>query len=166
MVHAGEVRTLKWRTASRCTSSANNNNNNNNGQQAYLTGQQQSQQTNGTVNQLELSCGDEDGLLYIAWSHYGFRVGGGGLRAGTDCSFNANSVTDCTVSVDYVANECNGLDRCHISLDAQYLHSCKAYSHYLFIVYQCVPNARIFDVCQQHRPANAGQLLSDIFYLK
>ena len=69
------------------------------------------------------------------------------------CAFSAR---DCTVSVDYVANECNGLPHCHISLDAQYLHSCKAYSDYLFIVHECVARAATLDVCESRLVRSGG----------
>lgn len=51
------------------------------------------------------------------------------------------------VNVDYVANECNGMSNCKISLDSQYLHSCKSYSDYLFIIYECVDRKSTVDIC-------------------
>lgn len=136
-----------WRTTSHCTSNTSNS------------------------AQLELNC--NDGLLYISWSHYGHRVNNNAMTttpstASNNCSYDASqSSTDCTVSVDYVANECNGLPQCQISLDSQYLHSCKAYSHYLFIVYQCIPIRQTRDICQHEREQSESIVqLVDTFYLK
>ena len=167
--HITVATSLNWRTVSHCTIANGNNN-------GVNQAQQQSIQSN---NQLELSCGDnDDSLLYIAWSHHGFRaattssstpVSSVSATNKGSCAFDSRSVDDCMVRVDYVANECNGLSRCQISLDSHYLHSCKAYSHYLFIVYQCIPKSRTFDICQQpdtdqqHVVQHIGD---DTFYLR
>lgn len=164
---------LPWRTASYCTTNSAATLNTHNPQQ-----QQQSQPGLSVVsNQLELNCDSEHngGLLYIAWSHYGYRLSSSSslsrqsVNSNSNCSFDSGSIGDCMVSVDYVANECNGLSKCQISLDSQYLHSCKAYSHYLFIVYQCVPNERIFDICQQEsgqQTTQSSYQITDTFYLR
>lgn len=49
--------------------------------------------------------------------------------------------------MDYLGNECNGLSNCTIQLDAQYLHSCKNYSNYLSIAYECLNRDNQIDVC-------------------
>ena len=54
---------------------------------------------------------------------------------------------DCLVTVDYLANECNGLNSCDIQLDSQFLHSCKNHSDYLSLAYECVPGAKRVDIC-------------------
>ena len=86
---------------------------------------------------LKLDCNSD--LIYIVWSHYGHQNTKDQMRNrnsnNSTCDF---SVNDCIVNVDYVANECNGLNSCQISLDTQYLHSCKAYSDYIFILYDCI----------------------------
>jgi hypothetical protein len=58
------------------------------------------------------------------------------------------SPEDCLVNVDYVANQCNGLSTCQISLDSQYLHSCKGYSDYIFIVYECIEAKSTVNICE------------------
>ncbi|CAF0764271.1 unnamed protein product [Brachionus calyciflorus] len=87
---------------------------------------------------LNLDCGSD--LIYIAWSHYGYK------QKNDSCYFTPQ---DCTVSVEYVSNECNGLNNCQVSLDSQYLHSCKSYSNYLFIVYECIKAKSTFNICDQ-----------------
>ncbi|RNA31178.1 neuropilin and tolloid 2 [Brachionus plicatilis] len=101
---------------------------------------------------LHLDCGDD--FIFIAWSHYGHK----NHTDNKSCHFAPN---DCTVSVEYVSNECNGLSSCKVSLDAQYLHSCKAYSDYLFIVYKCVQSANSFSICD-----TIDTTLSSELYLK
>ncbi len=115
-------------------------------------------------NNLELNCGND--LIFIAWSHYGNRKDlqqpqrspstflNSILKQDTDkpCYF---SPRDCTVNVDYVANECNGMTNCKISLDSQYLHSCKSYSDYLFIIYECIAKTSTVNICD----SNADTLL-------
>lgn len=87
---------------------------------------------------LNLDCAND--FIYIAWSHYGYKNN----TANKSCYFTPN---DCTVSVEHVSNECNGLSSCKVSLDAQYLHSCKSYSNYLFIVYKCIESKQSYNMC-------------------
>jgi hypothetical protein len=65
------------------------------------------------------------------------------------------------VTVDYLANECNGYNSCTIQLDSQYLHSCKNYSNYLTIAYKCLSKSNQIDVCSNGVLENI-----DEFYLK
>lgn len=70
------------------------------------------------------------------------------------------------VNVDYVANECNGMSNCHISLDSQYLHSCKSYSDYLFIVYQCIETKSTVDICDTtDRMLDTAELADNTLYI-
>ena len=119
--------------------------------------------TNNNQKILKLNC--ESNFIFIAWTHYGHQtadssrtnknhrfsasVNQNSTEAGTNsgCYF---SPKDCIVSVDYVANECNGLSSCQISLDAQYLHSCKAYSDYLFIIYECIEAKNTVNICENY----------------
>lgn len=140
-------KTVCWREASRCTTSG-----------AVASADSQSSQNSNAGRTLKIDCNGD--LIYIAWSHYGHRTSENNnnmLRSqlapllsnetiDEGCYF---SPKDCLVSVDYVANECNGLGSCQISLDAQYLHSCKSYSDYLFIVYECYPVRDTVDVCDE-----------------
>lgn len=61
-----------------------------------------------------------------------------------ECSVNNG---DCLVNVDYLADECNGMNSCSIQLDSQYLHSCKNYSNYITIAYKCLTKHNRIDVC-------------------
>ena len=101
---------------------------------------------------LNLDCGND--FIYIAWSHYGHKNN----TANKSCYFTPN---DCTVNVEYVSNECNGLSSCKVSLDSQYLHSCKSYSNYLFIVYKCIESKQTYDICD-----HIDTSLSSEVYLK
>ena len=130
---------------------------------------------NRPINSLTLDCGSD--LIHIAWSHYGNRKNPppvinlkeihfdffGSIVAphSNSSDFNQNcyfSPRDCMVNVDYVANECNGMSNCKISLDSQYLHSCKAYSDYLFIVYECVAASSTVNICDSSKYLDATHL--------
>ena len=111
-------------------------------------------------NTLDLNCGND--LIFIAWSHYG-------NRSKTAASSFSNSIEqrsdgcyfspgDCMVNVDYVANECNGMSNCKISLDSQYLHSCKSYSDYLFIIYECVERKLTVDICDTNKLVQGSEI--------
>jgi hypothetical protein len=124
---------------------------------------------------LKLNC--ESNYIFIAWTHYGHQAASSSSdtkkqKPKTKLNNNNNNMTDencyfspkdCLVSVDYVANECNGLTSCQISLDAQYLHSCKAYSDYLFIIYECVEAKQTINICDSIS-TNFNQ--STTFYLQ
>jgi hypothetical protein len=117
------------------------------------------QLTNSKVTKppLTLDCGKN--LLFIAWSHYGHRNFDlkNKIKSHPIYNFNSNqtnrnencyfSPSDCTVSVDYIANECNGLSSCQINSDTQYLHSCKSYSDYIFIIYDCIEAKSTVNIC-------------------
>ena len=64
-----------------------------------------------------------------------------------------------------MANECNGLNSCHISLDSQYLHSCKSYSDYLFIIYDCI-EGKLFLLFYRISPLKLNYLEQFIFKAK
>lgn len=101
---------------------------------------------------LNLDCGND--FIFIAWSHYGHKND----TVNKSCYL---ATSDCTVNVEYVSNECNGLSSCKVSLDSQYLHSCKAYSDYLFIVYKCIKSENSYNICD-----NIDTSISSEFYLK
>lgn len=123
-----------WREASKCTVPSTN-----------PTDTNTSDESND--NLLKLDC--QSDLIFIAWSHYGHQTRPKStLKPSNDsCYFSSR---DCIVSVDYVANECNGQTSCRISLDSQYLHSCKSYSDYLFIIYDCVKSNSIVNICDKN----------------
>ena len=99
---------------------------------------------------LELKCPQLDQYLYIGQTQYG-----------VSSSYNACTVKDgdCLVTVDYLANECNGLSSCIIQLDAQYLHSCKNYSNYLSIAYQCFRRQNQVDICSNTVLENVDEFI-------
>lgn len=128
---------------------------------------------------LRLDC--QSDFIFIAWTHYGHRDSTSDNQAWQHDSNHNNSKNnidagcyfspkDCIVSVDYVANECNGLSNCQISLDAQYLHSCKSYSDYLFIIYQCVEAKNTVNICESYASLSNDQSTTtnsaDVFYLQ
>ncbi|RNA19120.1 hypothetical protein BpHYR1_006379 [Brachionus plicatilis] len=97
---------------------------------------------NHHINKLRLKCANVNDFLFIGQSKYG--VSSSTPLSGGSCS---PSASDCSVSVDYIANQCNGLNSCHILLDAQFLHSCKNNSDYISIAYDCIPGSQKVDIC-------------------
>lgn len=149
-----------WREVSKCTTAFENRNDMNEFREP---------------NTLDLECGGD--LIFIAWSHYGNRrpnrqqqtrnsflnnINDPAVTSQENCYF---SPKDCMVNVDYVANECNGMSSCRISLDSQYLHSCKAYSNYLFIVYQCIEKKSAVDMCNTDRILDTNNLTDSTMYI-
>lgn len=94
------------------------------------------------VNKLRLKCSNVNDFLFIGQTTYGVSS----IKSASidDCSPSAN---DCVVTVDYIANQCNGLNSCDIALDAQFLHSCKNNSDYISISYECIPGSQKIDIC-------------------
>jgi hypothetical protein len=129
-----------WHESSKCTNTQTDSNSNSN--EDYSSS---SSLLLSTTKVLNLNCKNNN-LLFIAWSHYGQHMNNNTTNNNNNnnCYFMPK---DCTVSVDYVANECNGLNSCQISLDSQYLHSCKSYSDYLFIIYDCIQVKSTVNIC-------------------
>jgi hypothetical protein len=136
-----------WREASKCTNGVSSVDNSAISVYDLPVDQSRNGANANNPKILKLDC--DSNFIFIAWTHYGHQTpeSKSAGRQHQQSQFDSNSTDsntcyfspkDCIVSVDYVANECNGLSSCQISLDAQYLHSCKAYSDYLFIVYECV----------------------------
>ena len=100
-----------------------------------------------TEKLLRLKCPNTNDVLFIGLTQYGVSKTKHSLTSKTGqpiCQINHD---DCLVTVDYLANECNGLNGCDIQLDAQFLHSCKNHSDYLSLAYECVPGAKRVDIC-------------------
>jgi len=148
-----------WREVSKCTKI-----------QTDPFGNQPPDSTPIQPNNLQLNCGAD--LISIAWSHYGNRPAKqqphpkflnsilNKPEQEKTCYF---SPKDCMVNVDYVANECNGMSTCTISLDSQYLHSCKSYSDYVFIIYECIPAASTLNMCDPHTHLDSHNLTGTPF---
>jgi len=102
-----------------------------------LTNQNESKQ-----KQMRLKCANQNDFLFIGLTQYGVRTSP--FQTNDECEINQN---DCLVTVDYLSNECNGLNACDIQLDAQFLHTCKNHSDYLSVAYECVPGAKRVDIC-------------------
>ena len=118
-----------WREASNCTTLVAH-------ASSTTSDEDESVYMAGNAQSIEINC--HDNLIFIASSHYGHRRQRQRETRRVDfdgCSFTAG---DCLVAVDHVANECNGLSTCQVSLDVQYLHSCNSHSDYLLIIYECI----------------------------
>ncbi|UJR09451.1 hypothetical protein I4U23_013690 [Adineta vaga] len=55
--------------------------------------------------------------------------------ASSTCSYQPG---DCTTRTTYIGMECNGLTKCHLDLNPQYLHICSQYSDYMVLDYLCL----------------------------
>lgn len=88
---------------------------------------------------LTLRCSNTNDFLFIGLTQYGVSP--------DPIQCQLPRPNDCLVTVDYLANECNGLNSCRIQLDSQFLHSCKRHSDYLTLAYECIPGAQRVDVC-------------------
>ena len=93
------------------------------------------------ANKLRLKCANVNDFLFIGQTKYGVSSM---PTLADECTASAN---DCLVTVDYIANQCNGLNSCDIVLDAQFLHSCKNNSDYISIAYECIPGSQKIDIC-------------------
>lgn len=145
-----------WYESSKCTTiTQTDNNNNSNEQDDEINLPRNNEISIKETNVLKLNCKNNN-LIFIAWSHYGQH------NNKTDDSSSSSSCyfspKDCTVNVDYVANECNGLNSCQISLDSQYLHSCKSYSDYLFIIYDCIETKSTVNICDMKSSVDTSSL--------
>jgi hypothetical protein len=146
-----------WQYLTKCTIKTQNTN---------LPPPQQHQQQQNEVNRrrqvdpsanlLSLKCPLASQFMYMGATQYGVS----GQQPATTCQ--PADATDCMVSVDYLANECNGLNTCTIQLDAQYLHTCRNYSDYLSIKYKCIDSKYKIDVCSN---ANRRIASTDNIYL-
>lgn len=101
--------------------------------------------------QMQLKCPNSNDFLFIGLTQYGVSSNkkqklrlNNNYDDDTSCITNEN---DCLVTVDYLSNECNGLNSCDIQLDAQFLHTCKNLSDYLSIAYECIPGSKRIDIC-------------------
>ena len=112
---------------------ANPNNINNNNHNDIISSNQ---------NRMQLKCANSNDFLFIGLTQYGVNIKSNNNN--NTCSINVN---DCLVTVDYLSNECNGLNSCDIQLDAQFLHTCKNMSDYLSVAYECIPSSKRIDVC-------------------
>ena len=102
--------------------------------------------SSSSVNkQMRLKCANQNDFLFIGLTQYGVHsLSTTTTTSLSTCEINQN---DCLVTVDYLSNECNGLNTCDIQLDAQFLHTCKNHSNYLSVAYECVPGAKRVDIC-------------------
>jgi hypothetical protein len=99
--------------------------------------------TTSSTNIMRLKCLNADDFLFIGSTHYGVSKQSSNRFSGS-CE---PTLDDCIVSVDYIANECNGLNKCDIQLESQFLHTCKNYSDYLSVAYECIAGSKRVDVC-------------------
>lgn len=110
-----------------------------------LSSKQVSSSESGSETQtdkyLHLKCPNMNDFLFIGLTQYGVS---NSTTGSTSCRVNPN---DCLISVDYIANQCNGLNACDIQLDSQFLHSCKNHSDYINIAYECISGSKRMDVC-------------------
>ena len=116
---------------------------------------------------MRLKCANQNDFLFIGLTQYGVRTSTTKTQTKdeTQCEINQN---DCLVTVDYLSNECNGLNSCDIQLDAQFLHTCKNHSDYLSVAYECVPGAKRVDICSNEEtflidPNNDDSMLASRF---
>jgi hypothetical protein len=95
---------------------------------------------------MDLKCSNINDFLFIGLTQYGVstKASSTNHHHHNQCQINQD---DCLVTVDYLANECNGLNSCDIQLDSQFLHSCKNHSDYLSVAYECIPGAKRVDIC-------------------
>lgn len=91
---------------------------------------------------MHLKCPNLNDFLFIGLTQYG--VSKSEFNSQDNCKV---SQEDCLVTVDYLANQCNGLNSCDIQLDSQFLHLCKNHSDYLTIAYECIPGSQRIDIC-------------------
>jgi hypothetical protein len=92
---------------------------------------------------LRLKCPNINDFLFIGLTQYGVS-NSSSVNNPKQCTINPS---DCLISVDYIASQCNGLNTCDIQLDAQFLHSCKNHSDYISVAYECIPGSKRMDVC-------------------
>ena len=94
---------------------------------------------------LRLKCSNVNDFLFIGLTQYGVSNASSAIdKSSSVCQISPN---DCLISVDYIANQCNGLNSCDIQLDSQFLHSCRNHSDYINIAYECIPGSKRMDVC-------------------
>lgn len=118
-----------------------------------------------TNKQMRLKCANQNDFLFIGLTQYGVHTTATTNSNKATCEINQN---DCLVTVDYLSNECNGLNTCDIQLDAQFLHTCKNHSDYLSVAYECVPGAKRVDICSNQEtflvdPSNGDGALASRF---
>lgn len=92
---------------------------------------------------MQLKCPNSNDFLFIGLTQYGASAASL-MKQNETCTIHEN---DCLVTVDYLSNECNGLNSCNIQLDAQFLHTCKNLSDYLSVAYECIPGSKRIDIC-------------------
>jgi hypothetical protein len=94
---------------------------------------------------MQLKCSNVNDFLFIGLTQYGVSsIMSHHGHNQIECQIGPD---DCMVTVDYLANECNGLNQCTIQLDSQFLHTCKNHSDYLSVAYECIPGAKRIDIC-------------------
>ena len=121
----------------------NNNNNNNNNNLIDTDDIFNSNHDESKI--MNLKCSNINDFLFIGLTQYGVSTKStSNHQHHNQCQINQD---DCLVTVDYLANECNGLNSCDIQLDSQFLHSCKNHSDYLSVAYECIPGAKRVDIC-------------------
>lgn len=91
-------------------------------------------------NKMLLKCPNSNDFLFIGSTQYGVSSS----SFSKSCEIKSN---DCLVNIDYLASQCNGLNSCDIQLDAQFLHTCKNFSDYLSIAYECITGSKRIDIC-------------------
>lgn len=150
--------TTAWYESSKCTITQTDSTNSNEDDDDDQASSSSGARVNSDSKVLKLSCSNNN-LIFVAWSHYGqhLKQHEATFNKSDECYF---SPKDCMVSVDYVANECNGLNSCLINLDSQYLHSCKSYSDYLFIIYDCIEVKSTVNVCDAQASLDTALLAS------
>ncbi|CAF1014361.1 unnamed protein product [Adineta steineri] len=62
------------------------------------------------------------------------------------CSYQSG---DCTTHTTYIGMECNGLTKCNLDLNPQYLHICSQYSDYMVLDYSCLQGESL-SICDNH----------------
>lgn len=98
-------------------------------------------------NVMRLKCANINDFLFIGLAQYGvsaLKRDSSNEQTNSKCELTKN---DCLINVDYLANECNGLNSCDIQLDSQFLHTCKNHSDYLSVAYECIPSSKRLDIC-------------------
>ena len=91
-------------------------------------------------NKMLIKCPNSNDFLFIGSTQYGVSS----VNSSTTCEIRSD---DCLVNIDYLASQCNGLNSCDIQLDAQFLHTCKKFSDYLSIAYECITGSKRIDIC-------------------
>ncbi|CAF3487676.1 unnamed protein product [Rotaria socialis] len=120
-----QIKHIHSETVHGCT--LNNNNNN----RRLLT-------TNKTA--VTLSCAN-NGYILVRTLTFGVHK-----TASSSCSFQPG---DCTTRTTYIGMECNGLQKCNLDLNPQYLHICSQYSDYMVLDYSCLQGQSL-SVCDNN----------------